>query len=378
MRVLITDGGYKHTLGILQHLPPTYHKTVLSHGKKWTTLCFYSKYCDSVVSMPLSSIKEENKNKLIEILKDSKYDVLIPVGFNSCKLIYEYSPEIAKYTKILSPSWDSFVTASEKEKTMIFSEEVGVPIPKTVPVTSVDDLDNISHFPAVLKPAGGTGGKVYYCNTIEELKSAYRCSEKTEFGYLCQEYISGFGCGYFGLYVDGKKLASFMHKRIKEYPVSGGPSVVAESFYDKRLENYGHKLCEGLKWSGPIMCEFKYDPIRDDYKLIEINPKFWGSLELTLEAGVNMPYLMVQYITNQNPKLIENYENIRYRWILSGELLHYLETRKDTRFSEFRKRQPNEVTDIRLDDPLATLYLSAMCLVKIVITFMRKHSTKER
>ena len=98
-------------------------------------------------------------------------------------------------------------------------------------------------------------------------------------------------------------------------------------------------------------------------------PGFWDNPEKSQKIVMK---------TKQTENKIENYENIRYRWILSGELLHYLETRKDTRFSEFRKRQPNEVTDIRLDDPLATLYLSAMCLIKILTTFMRKHSTKER
>ncbi len=40
------------------------------------------------------------------------------------------------------------------------------------------------------------------------------------------------------------------------------------------------------------MVEFKLDPRDNTPKLMEINPRFWGSLALAIESGVNFPYLL--------------------------------------------------------------------------------------
>ena len=42
------------------------------------------------------------------------------------------------------------------------------------------------------------------------------------------------------------------------------------------------------------MVEFKLDEQTQEVKLMEINPKFWGSLELGLAAGVNFGELLVR------------------------------------------------------------------------------------
>ena len=42
------------------------------------------------------------------------------------------------------------------------------------------------------------------------------------------------------------------------------------------------KLLDSLNWNGPAMVEFKLDQNLNEYKLIEINPKLWGSLDLTI------------------------------------------------------------------------------------------------
>lgn len=374
VKILVTDGEYKQTLALLRHLPDSYHKSVITTTSKLQSICFYSRYCNHVVRLSASGSETEKKDKLIAELIKGKYDVLIPVGLNSCYIIYKYYSEISQYVRLLAPNWDDFITASDKYKTMNFASNCGVPIPETIEIKSITDLNNATLFPAVLKASGGSGGFVFYPNTKEELFVTYnKLTDSNKKGVLYQEYISGFGCGYFGLYINGVKLASYMHKRIKEYPISGGPSVVAESFYDKRLEEYGNTLCEALHWTGPIMCEFKYDSIHDDFKLIEINPKLWGSLELTIEAGVNIPNLMIQHLLGENPHPVTIYKNIRFRWILSGEFIHFLEIRPATKFSSFLHIKPNEKTDIRFDDLLSTIFLSLILIIRVVLIYIKKH-----
>jgi hypothetical protein len=48
------------------------------------------------------------------------------------------------------------------------------------------------------------------------------------------------------------------------------------------------------------MVEFKYVPEVDDFVLIEVNPKFWGSVLLPIISGVNFPVDYVRLALGEN------------------------------------------------------------------------------
>lgn len=112
-----------------------------------------------------------------------------------------------------------------------------------------------------------------------------------------------------------------MHRRIREYPPPAGASSCAESFYDPQLKEYGIRLLDALEWHGVAMVEFRYD-IRDhQYKILEVNPKFWGSLDLALACGVDFPYYLCQVASGEVLEYSEEYERgLRFHWPFSGEL----------------------------------------------------------
>ena len=45
-------------------------------------------------------------------------------------------------------------------------------------------------------------------------------------------------------------IANFSHKRIKEYPLKGGPSTIRKSIKNKNLQNLSKKLLQKLNWKG--------------------------------------------------------------------------------------------------------------------------------
>ncbi len=54
------------------------------------------------------------------------------------------------------------------------------------------------------------------------------------------------------------------------------------------------------------LVEFKRDN-EGIYKLLEINPKFWGSLDLAIASGVNFPKLIVDCIKRGDPEIVKKY-----------------------------------------------------------------------
>jgi predicted ATP-grasp superfamily ATP-dependent carboligase len=73
-------------------------------------------------------------------------------------------------------------------------------------------------------------------------------------------------------------------------------------------------LLDDLHWHGVAMVEFKQDAADGLPKLMEINGRFWGSLQLAIDAGVDFPALLVSAIASP-PRPQEPYRvGVRSRW----------------------------------------------------------------
>jgi len=357
-KILVTDGLNKNTLAILRTLGKSkYCIDITSSLPKVLTLGFYSRYCNKV-----HILKYKDKdidlyaNELMEILGDGNYNVLIPVGLTSCLAVSKYKEKFELFTNIVVPEWDAMQIASNKDRTMSFANDLGIPIPETTVLYSESDLNVINKYPIVIKSSDDSKSSVEYCNNEDELHEKYlRLSHVSKTNIIAQEYIIGFGCGFYGVYYNGKLIAHFLHKRIKEFPITGGPSAVAESYFDEKLYSYGKRLCDALNWNGPIMVEFKYDYINDDYKLIEINPKLWGSLDLTIEAGVNIPEILINLALGNIEQSSSEYKFIKYKWMFPDEFKVLISKFSFKSLKHFLTIDKNTKTNFCLNDPLPTI-----------------------
>jgi len=355
VKVLVTDGPNKNTLAILRALGKSNYKIdVTSNYSKVFTLSFYSRYCNKVHTLKSKSQNiDDYAEELIGILKNDNYDMLIPVGLTSYLAVTKHKDKFKKLTHLLVPEWNVMQIASNKDKTMAFANEHEIPIPETCVLYEESDLESINKFPVVIKSSDGAGSFVYYCNNKIELYKHYTYLKSiSKTNIISQEYVTGFGCGFYGVYKNGKLITHFLHRRIKEFPITGGASAVAESYYDEKLYNYGKKLCDALKWNGPIMVEFKYDIKNDDYKLIEINPKLWGSLDLTIEAGVNIPEVIIDLALHNIEKSNAEYKYIKYKWLFPDEFKVLISDISLNSLKDFFSTDNNTKTNYYWNDPL--------------------------
>ena len=106
------------------------------------------------------------------------------------------------------------------------------------------------------------------------------------------------------------------------------------------------------------MVEFKVDPRDGIPKLMEINPRFWGSLSLAVEAGVNFPFLLYRLSCGETFSPVTDYQTgVRCRWLLPGDLLHYVYSplRGTIRKEFFRFRNGTKYDIISKEDPWPVL-----------------------
>lgn len=134
---------------------------------------------------------------------------------------------------------------------------------------------------------------------------------------MVQQYIPGHGAAVFALYDHGNPIAFFAHERLREKPPRGGVSVLSESKnLDEQLLAITRTLLDAVKWHGVAMVEFRISPDGRPY-LMEVNTRFWGSLQLAIDSGVDFPKLLWQISHDQKPVVPAQYKvGQQLRWLL--------------------------------------------------------------
>jgi predicted ATP-grasp superfamily ATP-dependent carboligase len=360
MKVFVTDADQKHAMAAVRALGR--EKVIVHAGATRNhAVSFFSRYCSRKVIYPDPVTREEEFVQcLITHAQRAKIDVLLPIGYNTNVVVSKYKEAISKYVNVAIANYEQMLVAADKAKSMALAESVGIKVPKVY-----HRLEQVEKYPVVVKGVKGSGN-VTYVNSPEGLAGLDLND------VLIQEYIPGKGYGFYGLFYHGEPRAIFMHRRRREFPVTGGASTAAESYYDESLKEQGIRLLSALRWHGVAMVEMKQDDRDGAYKLMEINPKFWGSLDLSIQAGVNFPYLtaMMARYDDVEPVMEYNHE-AKFSWPFPQDLLHLLA--RPTSVGQFVADMfdRNMKTNLSLEDFLPNLYLIGMtpfvilnCLLK--------------
>ena len=358
-KILVTDGGYSHSLGIIRSLNKCGHLVD----------CIGHPLCLSAFSRSLNKVaykqsyfKSDYINEFIKFLKIEKYDFLIPIGANSVALVNKYREEISDNVIINLASYESINKCLNKDILMKLAKKLKVPIPKNYTKKDFIKSDIENKFKVnryVIKPASElSNSKIIYTSNLKEISKIIKSKEK----FLIQEYINGYGVGFFAIYDNGILKDFFMHRRIRENPPSGGSSVCAESIFDEQLFVYGKKILDELKWHGVAMVEFKKEVSSGKIYLMEVNPKFWASHDLAIESGINFAekYLEIK----PNKKILKKYSkykikyklNTKYQWLardLSSSIFRPIRFLKVLYYFLILNAHNN----LNLKDPFCSLYL---------------------
>ena len=334
MRVLITEPAYKHSMALSRYLK------AFDPGIETIALSSYAPRFPKLIAAHYDRMII---GELENIIDHEPHELLIPVGNTSVAI----ASAINAKTAVL-PSAASIHVGMNKSLTLSLAKELGVPIPETHVLKSLDELNLLSlPFPCVVKGTMEAGKNIVsYPTSIEEMKRdvSLALNDPTQRGQfpIIQEYVSGVGLGFFGFYQNGVLKRFYMHQRIREYPISGGASTAAKTIYHQQAFEYSKKLLDHLKWNGPAMVEFKYNPETGKLALMEINPKFWGSTELGLAAGVNFGELLVRVKRGEELKADyspESYRRTTFCWPFEGDLAALAQSRNWRGFKEYWQKE---------------------------------------
>jgi predicted ATP-grasp superfamily ATP-dependent carboligase len=334
--VLVTDGEQRSALAITRSLGSAGYAVYVCSSRK-QSLAGASRFASADITVPDAlAAPTEFAMALEAVLTERDIDVLVPVT-EAAMLAALPARGSFPNVAIPFPDLDTFRRVSDKAAVMDAALSVGVSIPRQTTLGEQKEREILDQaaldFPLVLKPARSVAeqeGKrskwgVRHAADWNELNLHLDQLPPVAYPLLLQQRIVGPGVGIFLLVWEGEIIASFAHRRLREKPPAGGVSVYRESITaDPQLVKRSAALLERFGWQGVAMVEYKVEAESETPYLMEINGRFWGSLQLATDAGVDFPGLLLQCATGETPQPVHSYRSgIRSRWWW-GEVDHLL------------------------------------------------------
>ncbi len=345
MSVFVADGAERTSLAIARSLGEKGIEVHCGESYPFSTAAL-SKYCKKNFVYPDPQVNcKMFIDGLIDILKNGDYKAIYSSREVTTIPISYYKKELERYTKVPFPDYSKMLMVHDKAKTIKFATEHGILVPKTYFVESMEELEEISgtiEYPVVVKSRCKTTWsdrkpmmlKVTSRNYVNNKNDLVNISgdifKKSGEMPLVQEYIHGKGYGVEVLFNHGELRAIFIHRRLREYPITGGASTLRESVYNEKLKDITLDLMKGLEWHGVAMVEFKLDEKDGEPKLMEVNGRFWGSLPLSIAAGVDFPYLLHKMVIEGDVQPVLEYKTgVKCRWFITGDIFWFIASLKN-------------------------------------------------
>lgn len=252
--------------------------------------------------------------------------VVVPVTDASADAMLEHRALLPDGCAIPFAPLDVYRAASDKARIHAEATALGIGVPRSALVARAGDPapDDAGLFPGVVKPhrsviGDGEGRRktgVRFVADRADCARALADLPAEAFPVLVQGRVHGPGEGVFLARWDGRTLARFAHRRLREKPPAGGVSVFRESIdMDPSVLAACEALLDRLDWQGVAMIEGKRDLATGRWCVMEINGRFWGSLQLAIDAGVDFPSLLVRALLGGAPEPIPDWRpGVRLRW----------------------------------------------------------------
>jgi len=272
---------------------------------------------------------DEFIDALCAVIESQGHDMLIPCSDPGLAAALEHYDRLSSLLHVGCPAADIVRSVLDKGRTMQAAEACGILTPADCALPDLRTLEsqrNRLQFPVVAKPLSKEDErkhafKMRYFATFEDLRDAFLLDPGFGVHNLLQEFCPGDGVGIEILFHRNQPLTMFQHRRLKEFPVSGGGSVTSVSEpLDPLLGEQAVALLRELKWEGVAMVEFKCDRAQGKSVLMEVNGRYWGSLPLAIGAGIDFPFYEWQLAHGQQPVIPSSYRaGLRFRW-LGGDI----------------------------------------------------------
>jgi predicted ATP-grasp superfamily ATP-dependent carboligase len=331
MRVLVLDGNENQAVASARSLARAGHEVWVGESRPWSK-AGWSRSCAKTFQY-LSPQQHASGfvENLLHVARQAPGTLVLPMTeFTTLPISARRDKFEAAGVRLILPRHEDLLRAFDKQKTTELAASLGIAVPRTTEVCTEEQARDVSTsvpYPVVLKPRASeelraTGAvrrtsRPRYASNPQDFQVAYndlrtRCSS-----ILVQEFIEGYGTGYFALMREGELRAEFAHRRIRDvYPSGSGSTLRVSIAPEPALRNASLAILRALRWHGVAMVEFRRsDPGKPVF--VEVNGRFWHSMALACYAGVDFPALLARMAEAGDIPPTNGYRiGVPCRWIL--------------------------------------------------------------
>lgn len=331
-KILVLGDNSRALLACVRSYGKAGHRVYLADCKKNNVL--KSKYIHEHIILPdFDKNPDEWCKEIQRLIFNEQFDFIIPTNDgNTIKFSY-FRKKYGSPRGLYLPDDCVKSITDDKEKSTELAKKLGVPVADTMMISNKKNMEYIVGewgFPIVVKPhfsfTESSTRKKDVVLVLNNQEDYYRQKDDiklylSKYGsVIVQKYFGGRGVGIELLAKDGEILTAFQHIRIHEPKNGGGSSSRKSVAIDERLYNDARKIVKELNYTGVLMVEFKYNTDNNTYIFIELNARFWGSLPLSISAGIDFPIYYYQMCVENKIDFNKNYRANLYQHNYESDL----------------------------------------------------------
>jgi hypothetical protein len=290
-RVLVVDQRFGYPLQLCRALARAGH-TVEALAEPGAPI-LHSRYCSRALVSPPWYVGVPFVELLCRTVETGAYDAIYVCSEAILEILVPILETSAAWHALPRPTGTALRRLFSKNTVMRQITKYGVTAPATLVPDDEGDVLALAHELGnrivVKGEKGGAAQLVRIVRTPPEALAAWRELRDRERCYAgrpaLQEYVAG-DVYLVGAVVDhGRVVRMAAHRKELMWPPEGGTTVRAVTERHDALIDAASTVFEALDYHGIADLDFIRDERDGTFKFLEINPRPWASIALTLEAS---------------------------------------------------------------------------------------------
>ena len=332
LTTLVLDAEAKAAPSVIRALGASGQR-VLAAGAAARPPAGFSRYAARCLAHPDPAVDASGFVAWVDgAVRDHRPDCVLPLTECSIKALHRERGLFSGRTALALPPPEATEIVFDKARVLSLAESLAVDVPATWQPRSASDAADLSQrlvYPIYVKarqsyrndgsPACFARGRFAHCPA--DCRLAWAKLHAIVPFPLFQEAVPGPVVSVCGAWDAGRPVSRFCYVARSAWPPSGGGSVWRQSMPASRAPvAQAERLLAALRWTGPAHVQFIRDARDGRFRLLEINGRFWGSVDAAHYCGVPVAVTAVQLAMGLHPRPDLRYRaGVRSRWI-EGDL----------------------------------------------------------
>jgi biotin carboxylase len=329
LHILVMSAAWQSALGCIQsygregHTVSIIRNTILHPN-------YASVFVTNIFSLDQGEIGESAR-ELMNLVELKGIDLVVPISDQDAALVAAAKQLFPDSGALISSSLESVSITTSRNRTTALCRSLSIATPKTIFAThdSAKAAAGELGYPCFLKLSGTVASQGVFEISGEAELGARLGSIPAHSEMQLQSKIEGDLVGITGFASDGKVLKSFAFGCDYAQSHAGTPAY-SKRVRDERLSEILGKIVRELRWTGGIDVDLLQR--RDgSLVLLEINPRFSGTMVFALKIGIDFPmyYVNTQMGIGGNPEFTPSRQEAE-RFVSLLEEIFYLRTAGET------------------------------------------------